>query len=181
MKDEAHDSEWFERVLQADQDKGISYEELKGRIEELAALYDKTISRVNSATVKAWSDYAEVARMKARRMMNEYGVAAEYVHGQPYETPESMFSDIDKGILQISLENNTHPILTSQENLICRIWHDLTHYKLRSNFGFLGEWETCEDQTKQAPELAHVLHCDIVLQVAWGLVHKQFPPQKVFI
>lgn len=119
--------------------------------------------------------------MKARSMMSEYGVIVTYVGGQPYETPQEMFDDIDKGVLKISLENNTHPVLTETQNLICRIWHDLTHYKLRSNFGFLGECETCEDQTKQAPELAHVLHCDIVMQVAWGLVHKQFPPQKTFI
>ena len=181
MRDEAHDSEWFERVLQADKDKGISYEALKERIEGLAKVYDKAISRIDSRTIKAWSDYACIARLLGNRMVKEYGVIVKYTWGQPYETPKSMFSDIDKGILQISLENNAHPVLTSRENLICRIWHDLTHYKLRSNFGFLGECETCEDQTKQAPELAHVLHCDIVLQVAWGLVHRQFPPQKVFI
>lgn len=180
MKD-AHDAVRFERVLQSDKDKGISYEALKTRIESLATVYDKAISQINSETVKLWGEYATVSHMKARHMMHKYGVMVKYVNGQPYETPEAMFTDIDKGTLQISVENNTHPILSPHQNLVARIWHDLTHYTLRSNFEFLGECETCEAQIEQAPELAHVLHCDIVLQAAWYFVHRSFPPQKVFI
>lgn len=177
-----HDKAWFERVIAADKSKGIDLDSLKTEIEGLASFYDKAISRVNDETFSMWGLYVEVAHMRAKRMMRDYGVQVRFVSGQPYETPEAMYADIEQGKLYISQENNTHPILTPMDNMVSRVWHDLTHYKLRSNFGFLGECETMKDQALQCNNdltLTHVLHCDIVLQVAWGLMYREFPPQKV--
>lgn len=177
-----HDQERFERVIAEDVALGRDSEFIKSQISFLADWYDKTPSIIDGETLRLWGAYAYHSAYHAGRLTHKYRVGIKPVWGQPYAVPEEMFADIEKGVLKISLDNSLHPILSKDENFNARIWHDLTHYEIHSNFGFMGEWETCNRQTEHVGKnqyLTHVLFCDIVGQVAWGLVHREFPLQKV--
>lgn len=174
------DRKWLERI--------ISGEGMTPEIEALARRYDETPSVVNEETREAWGLCTEEAWDQATRLTALYNVHVLIVDGQPYNTPSEMFADVDLGILQISRDNANHPLMSLDATLALRVWHDLTHYELRSNFEFSGESLTYARQVEHVRQfssrpldiLAHVLYCDIVAQVANGMLHKAFPVQKVF-
>ena len=176
-----HDT-WFdkERVKPAESDTEL--------IQRISDWYDTCQTTVNTRTLYLWSHLSRIAAIEAERLLLKYNVKAELVSGQPYQTEAEMFSDIANGRLLVSTENTLHPIQGTLETYIGRIWHDMTHFEIQSNFSFQGECKTYHAQVNHArmfhPEFAatirHTLFLDIVCQVASGSVYKQFPVQKTF-
>jgi hypothetical protein len=182
-----HDEEWFKAVIAEDEGKGQTSDELIAQIQEISDWYDNTPSVLNEETVGIWRELARESAEQADRMMSKYNVNLSIVDGQPYNNLQEMSADIGKGRIAISRDNSSHPVFNEYETISLRIWHDLTHYEIQSNFSFLGECATYRRQVEHTGfshrntfHLQHALYCDIVGQVANGLVHRVFPEQKVF-
>lgn len=183
------DLERMERVLAEDTRTGSDYTQLRHSIRQISNWYDNTKSRVCFETTSLYHLFSYECHYQAERMANKYKVSILLVDGQPYETLYEMSEDIRQGVLKISTDNALHPLMDLDETISLRIWHDLTHYEIQTNFGFLGEYNTylrqvehCQEYSSHKDQLAlrHVLFCDIVGQVANGLTHRRFPIQKVF-
>lgn len=181
------DREWFERTIAIDTQAGASYDQVTAEIQAISDWYDKTPSIINEQTVTMYHCFSNECHDQAKWLTKKHNVKIELVTGQPYLTLEEMSADIRQGILKITTDNTNHPIMFLEDTIALRIWHDLTHYEIQANFGFYGEVRTYEAQClhvetswRNQVYLQHVLYCDIVGQVANGLVHRVFPEQKVF-
>lgn len=181
------DQVWLEKALAADTETGAALEELWPEIQSIAEWYETEPSTINDETRAHYKAFVRECHYMARVMAERYQVQMEAVEGQPYNVPSEMFDDIEKNHrLRISVDNCNHPLMPLSDTLALRVWHDLTHYEIKSGFGFVGEYNTYVRQAEHvnglpnAADLEHVLFCDIVGQVAWGMVHNAFPPQKVF-
>ena len=165
-----------------------SQADVSDKVAEISAYYDKHHTVVDSRTCLLWNTLSAISKLEAERLQHKYNVTVKYVTGQPYDSESAMFADIENGILLVSTENTDHPIMSIQDTLNGRVWHDLTHYEIKSNFGFEGEVATYKRQVTHVqwhyPEFVavakHTLYLDIVCQVASGLTYQQFPEQKAF-
>lgn len=183
---EVLDREWFERVIATGAKNEQDATELKAEIERVGRWYDETPSVINESTLGMYKAFSEECARQANRMMMKYHVFVNLVTGQPYETLAEMSADIRQGTLKITTDNSNHPAMSLYETADLRVWHDLTHYELQTNFGYRGEYQTYLGQVehvKNSPHadvLKHILYCDIVGQVGNGLIHRVFPEQKLF-
>lgn len=179
------DMEWFNKT---DVSEENYTEELQQRIRTIGEWYDAQVSVVSEKTTAQWNLLAVESEYQAKRLTRKYNVKVDMVEGQPYLTPNEMFADIGKGLLKISIDNAIHPIHSLMDTVYLRIWHDMTHWECKANFGFSGEVKAYQAQVQHTKEFSvrdratieHTLYVDIVGQVANGLIHSAFPIQKVF-
>lgn len=181
------DLEWIERTIAEDKATGADVSEIAKTIQDVARWYDETPSVINAETKAIYRTFCEECSDQAKRLVGVFNVKVERVTGQPYLTPSEMFEAIRHGILKISTDNVKHPLMDLDATVDLRVWHDLTHFELQSNFGFTGEYKTYQRQvmhtkssTRNHQYLDHALYSDIVGQVANGIIHRAFPIQKVF-
>ena len=185
MKKPLTDLQWF---ASTDLSNDIPEDEVLKQAYAIGKWYDKQVSVVNSDTRYMWILLAQESKYQAARLASKYNVAVTRVTGQPYTLPCEMFSDIAQGTLKISIENIAHPIHNLDDTVALRTWHDLTHYEIKANFGFTGEYKTYTAQVQHAKDYSfrnpklidHTLYIDIVGQVGNGLLQMVFPIQKVF-
>ena len=105
-----------------------------------------------------------------------------YVDEQPYRSADHMRKQVGKsGILYISNQFNTDPILGEQHNLLFRTAHDLHH--IRSNAcNFELDGEICAYAKFAAytemPFIRNFLFSEIVAQVCYFVVHNDYSSQE---
>lgn len=173
---------WFQKTCVQDA------KSLDEHISKLSAWYDAHDTVVNKETLRLWGILSDLSKQHAQRLCAKHKVTVTETTGQPYDSETAMFHDIKQGCLLISTDNVDHPIMTLQETVQGRIWHDLTHYEEQTNFSFQGETDTYFGQVNQVKQYnpqfldvaKHTLYLDIVCQLASGKIYQKFPEQKVF-
>jgi hypothetical protein len=156
--------------------------------DNIAAWYSEATSEINVNTTRQWSALGRESYAQGNRLLGLHGLELLRVTGQPYDSSDEMFEDIERGVLQVSTDHSGHPLLNFNDNLHFRVWHDMAHYEAKADFTYAGEVRTYLKQLQHVSDFSshpfndmrHALFVEVLGQAACQVITGVFPVQKVF-